>query len=57
MPTTYDVKTAAFILSVNERTIRKYLKQGKLVGYKVKNKWRVTMKSLFALKNNRRVKI
>lgn len=46
MGTTYDVKTVAEILNVTEGTVRKYIKQSKLVGYKKDGKWRITMKSV-----------
>jgi len=41
-----DIKEAADFLSVSTKTIRRYLKSGKLKGRKVKNAWHVPKKQL-----------
>ena len=42
----YDVETLSKLLDVQERTIRKYLREGKLKGRKMARKWYVTEQSL-----------
>jgi hypothetical protein len=44
----YDVETLSKLLDVQERTIRAYLRQGKLKGRKMARKWYVTEESLQA---------
>lgn len=44
----YDVEELAAILEVQERTIRGYIKDGKLRGRKMAKKWYVTEESLQA---------
>lgn len=44
----YDVETLSKLLDVQERTIRKYLRDGKLKGRKLARKWFVTEESLQA---------
>ena len=44
----YDVETLSKLLDVQERTIRKYLREGKLKGRKLARKWYVTEESLQA---------
>ena len=42
----YDVETLAKLLGIQERTIRAYLREGKLKGRKMARKWYVTEQSL-----------
>jgi len=42
----YDVETLSKLLDVQERTIRKYLREGRLKGRKMARKWYVTEQSL-----------
>lgn len=42
----YDVETLSTLLDVQERTIRTYLREGKLKGRKMARKWYVTEWSL-----------
>ena len=44
----YDVQELSRLLGVQEKTIRKYLKEGKLQGRKMARKWYVTADSLRA---------
>lgn len=44
----YDVEELARLLDVQERTIRIYLRQGRLQGRKLARKWYVTSDSLKA---------
>lgn len=44
----YDVKELSKLLDVQEKTIRKYLKEGSLQGRKLGRKWYVTADSLKA---------
>ena len=42
----YDVETLSKLLGIQERTIRRYLREGKLKGRKMARKWYVTEQSL-----------
>ena len=42
----YDVEELARLLDVQDRTIRKYLREGRLKGRKLAKKWYVTAASL-----------
>ena len=42
----YDVETLAKLLGIQERTIRAYLREGRLKGRKMARKWYVTEQSL-----------
>lgn len=44
----YDVQELSELLDVQERTIRRYLREGKLKGRKMAKKWYVTEASLRA---------
>ena len=44
----YDVETLSKLLDVQERTIRKYLREGRLKGRKLARKWYITEESLQA---------
>ena len=42
----YDVEELSRLLDVQDRTIRKYLREGRLKGRKLAKKWYVTAESL-----------
>jgi len=47
MPEIYTPEEIAEKLKVSEQTIRRYLREGKMEGFKIGNNWRVKEQSFF----------